>query len=281
MAKSQDTRLPETGVLKEGFLRPPTFSGEGRDLVAPGSFLNQVWSWAALSGITAEATQMRFLGSFLTGPAKEWWLSIQTPTPVTTWRTLGPLFLERFPPDLDERRRLRLELHTSSATGSLKSYGTEFQNMVNRLPGLDQEELLACFLSGLYPPIRERVVEMKPRDWYEAWRLSGLAENLLLAPRVDAAWQPESLNAWKALMDPRAIMTATSLTRTTESSRTSSGDTAEKRARAAELQGLLNAPVQKPKQSNEKRSRTEIAEAKSRKPQPIVHYLPDGQCQSL
>lgn len=68
------------------------------------------------------------------------------------------------------------ELFKLQQTGSVSDYYLKFMSLANCSPGLSDEAILACFLSGLHIEIRRDVVAQSPVSLLRAVALAKLYE---------------------------------------------------------------------------------------------------------
>jgi len=183
LAPTQMAALPRD--LHRSIPLPKPFKGDSNDVQR---FTNDIWSQAALRGISPEQW-VAWASTLMEGTAKTWHtgLLIRRQCPAT-WPELVELLDAEFG-DPDRERKARLRLQNLRHTGSVRDFKTRFQAICLELPDLTEREKVFQFTTQLNGTARYHVELLRPRTLAQAFQAAELGE---LASQRSGAGAPSS-----------------------------------------------------------------------------------------
>ncbi|XP_039121357.1 uncharacterized protein LOC120258078 [Dioscorea cayenensis subsp. rotundata] len=119
---------------------------------------------------------------YMAGPALQWFQWLHSTSQLSNWESFVRQIELRFGPSsfINHEARLFKLRQTSTVTAYLQ----EFEGLSNRVPGLSQQSLLNCFLSGLRDEIQRELYMVKPTSLHDAMGLARLVEDKCNAGRL-------------------------------------------------------------------------------------------------
>jgi hypothetical protein len=160
-------------------------------------------------GILADNLRIAVAGSYLTSAALDWWRLLNTQAAVglaalpTTWIQFKIMITERFQP-IEEAAMARQRMRALTQRGSVRKYITEFNNLVLRIPSMDEDTRLDNFIFGLRQDVRRWVRQQRPARLIDAIRLAEEFETIRLQDATaDRSLARKGANLIKSLPPPR------------------------------------------------------------------------------
>ena len=100
--------------------------------------------------------------------------------PFTSWQTfIAALEVQFGPSPYDCPRSILFKL---VQIGTVEDYHSEFVALANRVYGVSTDALLDCFIGGLHPDIRRKVLALSPISLVKAFALAKLFEEECALP---------------------------------------------------------------------------------------------------
>ena len=157
--------------------KPGPFEGK-RDSLTVETWLYQVDVYLNLlqvanpNVVIDDGTRVAFATTLLKGNAANWWfMLVQAGQAPGQWETFKVALRGEFVPQ-DSVRRNRDRLRNLRQTTSVAGYLTTFRNLVIGIPGMNEDEKLDRFCSGLKDEVRLEVLKANPADLNSASQIA-------------------------------------------------------------------------------------------------------------
>ena len=162
--------------------KPVPFEGK-RDSLAVETWLYQVDVYLNLlqvanpNMVIDDETRVAFATTLLKGNAANWWfMLVQAGQAPGQWENFKVALRGEFVPQ-DSERRNRDKLRNLRQTGSVAGYLTTFRNLVIGIPGMNEDEKLDRFCSGLKNEVKLEVLKANPVDLNAAAQIALNVDN--------------------------------------------------------------------------------------------------------
>lgn len=96
-----------------------------------------------------EQQKLEIISLSLIGAVGNWFAWESDQEPFTSWFQFKQRMLDRFAESKDDEPRNRLS--ALRQTGSVQAYVSEFEELINMVKGIDEENLISKFYPGLKP----------------------------------------------------------------------------------------------------------------------------------
>jgi Retrotransposon gag protein/Zinc knuckle len=160
-------------------------------------------------GILADNLRIAVAGSYLAGSALDWWRLLNTQAAAglaalpSTWIQFKIMITERFQP-IEEAAMARQRMRALTQRGSVRKYITDFNNLVLRIPSMDEDTRLDNFIFGLRQDVRRWVRQQRPARLIDAIRLAEEFETIRLQDvAADRSLAKKGSNLINPLPPPR------------------------------------------------------------------------------
>ena len=155
------------GGAAAGAPRPPTLRLPPLPYYNGASPLLDTWTAVVRQqykfyGLADDASQMRLVTAYLSGPALDWFENPGAAGPPTTWTTLEAGLRARFQPvtTADTAREQLFALEQGRAP--INDYVASFRRLVVALPTMDADTRMFQFRRGLTPALRLQLLQAAP-----------------------------------------------------------------------------------------------------------------------
>lgn len=164
--------------------KPEPFEGR-RDALTVNTWLYQVDVYFNVMQVVHpqvvidETTKISFASILLKGPAANWWyMLVQSGSAPGSWEAFKTCVQNEFIPQ-DSVRRSREKLRFLVQRTSVSSYLAQFRNLVIGIPGMNDDEKLDRFVSGLKHSVKIEVLKASPDNLNDASRIALNVDNAL------------------------------------------------------------------------------------------------------
>jgi hypothetical protein len=153
-------------MLPHGVKAPTIENFDGKKVKEVRTWISRTRRTLVMSGFTLDHPDaVRYVASFLTGPAQSWFESECLRSPNNLQDTAGFYTFDQFANaliaqigDPHPEDKARKALYSLRQTTSVKAYADEFQRTIVLLPHRHHDDLRYDFISGLKPKIKELLV---------------------------------------------------------------------------------------------------------------------------
>ena len=168
--------LPKmANLLKD--LKPPSFGGEEkeRNKDAVNMFLHK---WGDIHSLRRNPEIVRPIEASLslTGKAYKWWMSLEERP--SSWEDFDKIFRKEFLPVNELQRSWRSWDKCSMEGISLNQYISDYREIVLKLKGIDEFQILRGFMRGLHPDYEAYVEPKQPKDLAEALKFAQIYDDI-------------------------------------------------------------------------------------------------------
>ena len=121
----------------------------------------------------SDVVRIQYAGLLLEGPAATWWTNVRETARLglqaapTTWAEFRTMLCNRFQP-VTEEKLARQHLRKLAQNRTLQDYIDTFQDLVLKIPSMDEETKLDSFCFGLKPDCRLYVRQQDPHTLVDA-----------------------------------------------------------------------------------------------------------------
>ena len=162
-------------LLKD--LKPPSFGGEEKECNkdAVNMFLHK---WADIHNLRRSPEEVRPIEAnlSLTNKAYKWWMSLKERP--RTWEEFETIFRKEFLP-VNEVQRSWREWDRCSMEGiSLNQYISNYREIIMKLKGIDEFQILRGFMRGLSLDYEAYVEPKQPKDLAEALKYAQIYDDI-------------------------------------------------------------------------------------------------------
>ena len=134
--------------------------------------------------------KVTFASIYIEGKALPWFQLMEKTNQVPTWLALSTVAQIQFGPSHFDNPHA--DLYKLTQTSSITEYYDMFTDLANRSCGMDDTQLLDCFIGGLRPDLKKEVMSRYPHSLMQVVSLAKLFEEKFLPP-LNPYYRPRPL----------------------------------------------------------------------------------------